>query len=167
MKKAMPPIAARLKRGDRSATNRTRFRRSNSQCGDHVVPDKVGVVTQRHKSLSDSGSDGVGEQSDSLDDRSHVLGGLGVGVFQDGDGGEDLRETDEGVRTDLRPNVDGSGEGLETKGSMTVSSYPQRATYVSVLVGASVGVVSTGAHPVDVQLRDGSPVTKLYEQSSI
>jgi hypothetical protein len=76
----------------------------------------VRVITQRDKGLSDSGSNSVGQQRDSLNDGSHVLGSLGVGVFQDGDGGEDFGETDEGVRSNLRPDVDGGRNGLEWQG---------------------------------------------------
>lgn len=97
MKNAIPPIAARLEEkryfSDFSFSNTSVY----LQSGDHVVPDEMGVVTQRDKSLSDSGGDGVGEQSNGLNDGTHVFGSLGVGVFQDGNRGKDFRETNEGV----------------------------------------------------------------------
>jgi hypothetical protein len=87
----------------------------------HVVPDEVGVVTERDEGLSDSSGYGVGQERQGLDDGPHVTGSLGVGVFEDGDRGEDLGETDQSVSTDLRPDVDGGRDGLKVKQSGTVS----------------------------------------------
>lgn len=64
---------------------------------------------------------------------------LGVGVFKKSDGSEDLRESNESVRTDLTPNVDRSGPG------------------VTSLINTGVGRVSTRAHSVNVELSDGGP----------
>lgn len=109
-------------------------RRIDSHGTGHVVPNKVGVVTEGNEGETDSSGDGVGEQRDGLDDRPHVLGGLvedvdvlarskgkrtslsqthlGVSILERSDGSEDLRESDESVSSNLRPNVDGSGVGL-------------------------------------------------------
>ena len=51
-------------------------RRIDSHGTGHVVPNKVGVVTEGDEGETDSSGDGVGEQRDGLDDRPHVLGGL-------------------------------------------------------------------------------------------
>lgn len=63
---------------------------ANAHCTQHVVPNQVRVVGQRHESFTDGGGDGVGEQGNGLDNGSHVSGSLGVSVFQDGNGCEDL-----------------------------------------------------------------------------
>ena len=87
----------------------------------HVVPDEVGVVTERDEGLSDSSGYGVGQERQGLDDGPHVAGSLGVGVFEDGDRGEDFGETDQSVGTDLRPDVDRGGNGLQVKRSGRIS----------------------------------------------
>lgn len=37
-------------------------------CTQHVIPNQVRVVGQRHEGLTDGGGDGVGEQGDGLND---------------------------------------------------------------------------------------------------
>lgn len=73
---------------------------------DTVVPHEQGVLGQRDKGLTD----GVGERGHEVpvrgDERTHVLGSLGEGEFQTGDGGEDLGETDKHVGDSLGPHVD-------------------------------------------------------------
>lgn len=115
-KKAIPPRAARLRDGRREcqlAVSIDRKKRCRDSHGTgHVVPDQVGVITERHEGLTDGGRDGVGQERKGLDDGPHVTRSLGVGVFEQGDRGEDLGETDQGVGTDLGPDVDRGGKGL-------------------------------------------------------
>lgn len=49
---------------------------------DTVVPDQKRIGGKWVQSLGNGGGDGIGEQGDGLDQRSHVLGRLGVGVFE-------------------------------------------------------------------------------------
>jgi hypothetical protein len=57
----------------------------------HVVPDEVGIVTERDEGFSDGSGYSVGQEGKRLDDGPHVTRCLGVGVFEDGDRGKDLR----------------------------------------------------------------------------
>ena len=72
-----------------------------------VVPDKVGVVGERGEGLGEGSRESSGEALDTHDQGPHVLGGLGIGVLEGGDGGEDLRDGDEDVDTSHGPDVDG------------------------------------------------------------
>ena len=101
-----------------------------------VIPNQQRVGRQRDEGLADSVGNGAHEEEDGRDDRAHVLGCLGEGVLEPGDGGEDLREGDQEVGNGLHPDVDGCcGAGL---------------------VADSVRwVVAAGADVVDVVLRYG------------
>jgi len=52
------------------------------------------------------------EERESHDKGAHVLGRFGEGVFEGGDGGEDLGEREENVGACLGPDVDGDGVAL-------------------------------------------------------
>ena len=105
------------------------------QDGDgHVVPDQLGVLGKWHEGLTEGGGESVHEEGDGLDERSHVLGGLGEGVLETGDRGEDLRDTAENEDDGLGPDVDG---GVQ-----------------AVLVEAVTGVLATGVGLVDIVLHD-------------
>lgn len=90
------------------------------------------VVGQGRESLSESGREGRCEELHGLNERAHVLGGLGESILESGDGGEDLRKGDENVDTSDGPDVDGR-----------------------LVVGVLGVVVSRG--PVDVVLEDSGP----------
>lgn len=72
-----------------------------------VVPDEVGVVGKRGEGLGEGGGEGRGEALDTHDEGPHVLGGLGVGVLERGDGSKDLGDGDQDVDTRHGPDVDG------------------------------------------------------------
>jgi hypothetical protein len=72
-----------------------------------VVPDELGVEGEGREGLSNGGREGRGEELDGHDERAHVLGRLGEGVLERGDGGEDLGDGDEDV--DARDGPDGDG----------------------------------------------------------
>lgn len=73
---------------------------------DTIIPDQERVACKRIECLSNSSRDGIGEQSDSLDQRTHVARGLGISVLERCDGGEDLREGNKDVAACLSPDVD-------------------------------------------------------------
>ena len=101
-----------------------------------VVPDKQRVGRERDKGLADGVGDGAREEENRGDDGAHVLGRLGEGVLEAGDGGEDLGEGDQEVGDGLHPDVDG-------RGVAGVVADPVRR------------VVAAGAEVVDVVLRHG------------
>jgi hypothetical protein len=71
-----------------------------------------------------------------------------------------LGETDERVRADLRPDVDGRSQSLSNNTELAIHSVDcsgRNAAYVTSSVSTSVGRVSTRAHSVDVELCDGGP----------
>lgn len=69
-----------------------------SQDGNRsVVPDQIGVLGQRCEGLAKGGRKGSHEEGNGLDHGAHVLGCLGVGVLEGGDGGKDLGQGDEDV----------------------------------------------------------------------
>jgi hypothetical protein len=72
-----------------------------------VVPDKMGIGSQRGKGLGQGSRERSGEALHGLDERAHVLGCLGEGVLKSSDGREDLRDGDEDVDTGDGPNGDG------------------------------------------------------------
>lgn len=63
----------------------------------HVQPHEQRVRGQRHKRLRNRRREGVREPEDARDERPHVLGRFGVGVFKARDGREDFGEGDEDV----------------------------------------------------------------------
>ena len=88
---------------DRSA------RGENGNTGVH--PQNLGVDEDRDESLVESRAEGVGEEVDTLDERLHRRRGLGVSVFETGDGNEDFGQTDEDVCRRLHGDVHHIGQG--------------------------------------------------------
>jgi hypothetical protein len=74
----------------------------NRNCS--VQPHEQRVGCERDESLGNGRREGVREPEHTRHQRTHVLGRLGVGVLEAGDGGEDLRERDEDVGRSLSPN---------------------------------------------------------------
>lgn len=72
----------------------------------HEHPLDSRVVGDGDKGLSDSGAKGVGEQVHGLNEGLHGDWGLGVGVFETGDGGKNLGDTDEHVSGGLDGDMD-------------------------------------------------------------
>jgi hypothetical protein len=110
--------------------------RRHRQTNKHPLNRRV--VQERVEGLSDGGSEGVGEQVHGLDEGLHAGWRLGVGILETGDGGEDLRETDEHVGSGLRGNVD-------------VVSLVDTVD----LVGLAERLAEAGSGLVDVVLDDG------------
>jgi hypothetical protein len=69
-----------------------------------VQPHEQRIRSEWNKGLGDGRREGVREPEHTRHQRTHVLGRLGVGVLETGDGGEDLRERDEDVGRGLGPN---------------------------------------------------------------
>ena len=84
---------------------RTSNKRQDSNGG--VVPNKERVLGQRDKRLAKRVGKRRHEMPVRSNKRPHVLGSLGEGKLQTGDGCENLGETDEHVWNGLRPHVDG------------------------------------------------------------
>lgn len=74
---------------------------------DGVVPHEVGVLGDGHEGLAEGVGKGGHEVPVGGHDGAHVLGRLGEGVLEPGDGGEDLGEADEDVGDRLDPHVEG------------------------------------------------------------
>lgn len=104
-----------------------------------VVPDQVRVLRDGGESLANGGRDGAHEQVHGHDERLHVLGSLGVGVLVRGDVGKDLGKTNQDVGERLSPDVDGSRAAVLLN---TIDDL------------LATGVVTAGAHLVDVVLHD-------------
>jgi hypothetical protein len=108
--------------------------------GEHtVVPDQQGITREAIQCLGDGGRDGVGEECNRLNQRSHVLWSFGIGIFQRCDRGEDLTQSDQDVATSLDPDIE-RGWADST-----------------VVVEAAVGLVSAGRCLVDIVLDNGGP----------
>ena len=101
-----------------------------------VVPDEEGILGKGKEGLTDGGGEGAHEEVDGHDNGLHVGGGLGEGVLERGDVGEDLGETDQDVGETLGPDVDG-GRAAAT-----------------LLAGVNV-LAAVGVHLVNVVLHDG------------
>lgn len=71
-----------------------------------VGPDELGVLGGRRQSDTNGSSNGVGEEENGHDERLHGGGSLGVGVLETGDGGENLRQSNEGVSRGLDSHMD-------------------------------------------------------------
>jgi hypothetical protein len=84
-----------------------------------VVPDEMGIGGQGGESLGKRSGEGSGEALDRLNERTHVLGRLGEGVLESGDGGENLRDSDEHVDTSDGP--DGNGRLVVWVAGLVVS----------------------------------------------
>lgn len=104
-----------------------------------VVPDQQRIISKDDQRLLDSGRNGSGEESNSLDKGSHVSWCLGESVLERSDGCEDLGKTDQDIGSGLGPDVDIGWK------------------WVVELVNAAVGLVSTWRALVDVHLDDGGP----------
>jgi hypothetical protein len=72
-----------------------------------VVPDEMGIGSQRSEGLSKRSRESSGEALDRLDERTHVLGCLGESILERGDGSENLRDGNEHVDTSNGPDGDG------------------------------------------------------------
>jgi len=82
---------------------------ARKSCGDAdagVHPHDGGIAGGRNEGFADSGSDGGGEEVKRLDEGFHARWGFGVGVFETGDGDEDLSQTDENVGRRLHGDMD-------------------------------------------------------------
>jgi len=77
--------------------------RGSSQTDKH--PQNGGVKGGRGEGFGEGGAKGGGEEVHGLHKGLHRGRGLGVGVFQTGDGGENLRETDQHVGGGLDGDV--------------------------------------------------------------
>ncbi|VUC28694.1 unnamed protein product [Clonostachys rosea] len=73
------------------------------------VPHKQGISRETNESLADGSSKCGHEKTDRLDHGAHVLGRLGIGILERGDGTENLGESHENVGSRLYPNGYGSG----------------------------------------------------------
>lgn len=71
--------------------------------GEH--PHDGGIEGGGSEGLGESGSEGVREEVHRLHEGLHARRGLGVGVLETGDGGENLRHTDEHVGRGLNGDV--------------------------------------------------------------
>lgn len=84
-----------------------------SDCGRDtdscVHPDEFGIDRDGGKSDGEGGTKGRLEQEHRHDKRLHARWGLGISVFETGDGSEDLGEGDEDVGGGLPADVDGAG----------------------------------------------------------
>jgi hypothetical protein len=69
-----------------------------------IVPHEMGVVGQWGEGLGQRSGEGSGEEPDGLDEGAHVLGRLGEGVLERGDGGEDLGNGNEDIDTGYGPD---------------------------------------------------------------
>lgn len=94
----------------------------------HEHPHDSGVEGSRGQGFGDGGAECVCEEVHGLYEGFHARGGLGISVFETGDGRENLRDTDEDVGRGLNGNVDvvavggainlgGIAEGLSITGS--------------------------------------------------
>lgn len=88
----------------------TGHERGAGQTDEH--PHDGRVEGGGRQGLGERGAEGVGEQVHGLHEGLHGGRGLGVGVLEAGDGGEDLRHTDEHVRRGLDGDVDVVAGGL-------------------------------------------------------
>ena len=104
-----------------------------------VIPDQKRIISKDDQRLLDSGRNGSGEESNSLNKGSHVSWRLGESVLEGSDGCENLGKTDQDVGSGLGPDVDVGWE------------------CIVVLVHAAVGLVATWRALVDVHLDDGRP----------
>ena len=95
------------------------------------------VVENGVEGLGDGGSESVGKEVHGLDKGLHAGWGLGVGILETSDGGEDLRDTNEHVSTSLC-------------GNMNVVALVNAIDKVSVAEGFTVA----GSGLVDVVLND-------------
>lgn len=110
--------------------------RSAGQTDEH--PQNGRVEGGRGQGLGEGGTEGVGEEVHGLDEGLHGRGSLGVGVLETGDGGENLRDTDEHVGRGL----DGDVHVVTVGGAVDLG-------------GSAEGVVVAGAGGVDQVLHDG------------
>jgi hypothetical protein len=111
--------------------------RSNGQTAEH--PHDRRVVQERVESLRDGRSERVGEEVHGLDEGLHAGWRLGVGVLETGDGGENLRDTDQHVSTSL-------GSDMNVVALSNTVNFASRAERMTV----------AGTGLVDVVLNDSS-----------
>lgn len=84
--------------------------RNNSDSSEQVL--ELGLNVDTGQGQVDRGREGVLDLGEGHDDGLHALGSLGEGVFEGGDGGKDLGNGDENVRTGDDPDVQRRVEGL-------------------------------------------------------
>ena len=110
-----------------------------------IIPHQQRISRHAYESFADSGRNGGREERDGHDERAHVDGGFGEGVFERGDGGEDLGDGDQDVGACLCPDVDvDCGAGFL---AVAAEGGGERAG----------GVVATDGFLVDVGLDYGGP----------
>jgi len=105
---------------------------SSQTTSNSVVGNKERISSKRVESLTNSSGKRSLEERKGHDERTHVLGRLGEGVLERGDGGEDFGNGEKDVATGLSP--DGNVDWVATVG-----------------VGARIGVL------VDVDLDTHAP----------
>ena len=83
------------------------YNTSNKCCNadSSVHPDEFWIDGDGRKGDRKSRSKGGGEQEHGHDEGLHARWGLRISIFETGDGGEDLRESNEDVRRDLNADV--------------------------------------------------------------
>lgn len=99
---------------------------------DAVVPFQEGVFSKRDEGLSNGGGDGIHEECDTLDEGSHVLWGLGEGIFKTGDGSENFGDTTKNIRHSLNP--DGNGRTNVVLLATEVGILAARVGFVEVVL---------------------------------
>jgi hypothetical protein len=72
-----------------------------------IVPDEMGVGSKRGEGLSQGSGKGSGEELNSLNEGTHVLGCLCKGILERGDGGENFGDSDEDVDAGDSPDRNG------------------------------------------------------------
>lgn len=136
-------VIIRIKRSILEPENRSTNKRKHSH--DTIIPDQQGVSAQADERLADSSGNGRHEESESLNERSHVLWCFTERILERGDGGEDFRNGDQHVGASLGPDVDVDGRAS----SVSITAEGCRE-------GTS-GVLATDGFLVDVGLDDGGP----------
>lgn len=113
----------------------TRNETCNGQTGK--CPHKLGVGGSWRKCNTEGGSDSVRKQEQGHDERFHAGWRFGVGIFQTGDGGQNLRHTNQKV-------------------SWSLDRHMHTVRHVSVFWSTAHRVVITWASFVNVMLQDRS-----------
>ena len=73
-----------------------------------IVPDQERVLSQRHKSLTDSRGESVREEVDTHNQTTHVLRRFAVSELKGRDTGTDFGKGNQAVRQGLHPDIDRS-----------------------------------------------------------
>lgn len=75
-------------------------------CNSGVHPQDLRIDEDGNKSFVERGAEGVREEIQALHERLHAGWGFGIGIFETGDGDEDLGDADEEVCRGLDGDVD-------------------------------------------------------------